>query len=282
MADKAFMVLADGSLSAEPIEARNLRPGDFNKRFKCCGFGCEAEMVAVHGSHSNYFREYSKLRTQHTFLCPFNEEGATKKVAHLDRQGSSIILKDLFERFGNFTHRGKKDPNGNEPTGDIDPVGGRRTGIKPIERCSRSPRDLAELYCLLATSETDDTYANQKVRDILLDRRSIENYRKKKLSDGQCVITLCHKMDYRKFDLDSPHWNTVILCDAFYYTERTSPIFFRVNTTPEGWNQIIHCDKKSIIAICSCWHPYNDSANEYESELVMPGQILILDSSKVY
>jgi hypothetical protein len=288
MADKAFMVLEDGSLSAEPIEASKLRPEDFNKRFICCGNGCSAEMVAVHGSPSNYFREYSKLRTQHTFLCPYNEEGAIKKVAHLDHYGKSTTLEKLCDRFGSSYVSGGGTSTVGKFILNNGPGNGGRINAKPIERCARNPRNLKELYLLLATMDLDETYAGQHVSDILLDHRSIDDYRSinacGKRLDNEPAIVICKKVNPQTYNLKPPDYGSLILADAFFYRDHASPIFFSFGVTPVISKQIIHSQKNEVIVLFSRWNSVEYAGKqymEYVSDPVSPGQILIIDEDKI-
>lgn len=192
MADRARLVI-DGN-DVKVVLANELTEEDRNKEFRCCGGGCNAQLVPRIGYVRQFFTEDPKLE-QHIYACPYKESYDSvreRTVARLARNVDEFSFDDLFEVVSKHKDTSRSPKGGGDGgNGDDDPddKGGEGGGNPLIlqREIVRPPRTLKEIMLLLVELDLE-IYGKTLVRDILVDRRSVLQYRRNGVHGPKIVI----------------------------------------------------------------------------------------------
>ena len=196
MADRGFEVLEDGRMIE--VEAKDLSEDDKGKSFLCCdnprGVPCLAKLtLVVRAGGKKFFA--ARGQPGHKPFCQFNKSTEYRRLAHIDPTGAGDKPDTILDRFNheNFKTHGVRHTSGDRTKEKNDPGEDYEEENRIIQRVPGRPNSLKELVLMLLSLSEEDYYAGVRVRDFLLDHRSIRGFRKNGLDEGQVAIAICAK-----------------------------------------------------------------------------------------
>lgn len=281
MATEALRISDDGPNKI--VNINSIDKEDRNATYICCGMVrgklCRAKMIPVFGE-TPYFR--SAPDSKHIYACPHDESKRAVIRRHLDVTGSKTTVEELLSDFDKGeTQVRKKQASQGAGTKTSEKGEAKQAKEEPMRiiREARNPRNLKELCELLVNTEPDELYANTPVRRIIVDRRTIKDYRADGLSDGQTAVVLCSRIKSESLDRYFPDRDPqeLVLRDAFSFESQKKPMLFAFRTSLAVKNMIFSAPKEHIIAIFAQWHPHPKNPCTYICDHVQPGHVFLAE-----
>lgn len=204
MADKIEIQLPNGEWEERTAETISEKEEYYPMR--CCGKNkkgdlCHAPMGPVHLTkpcpHIT-FRQKNNERV-HILNCEYDERRESEISTHLDYRALGSTSEDIWKSMRKKQKRnnvkGKKpvDPDGGSG-GDGETTGGAEPAPRPIRRKSVLPTSPEALTALLLDLPIDAPYANTYVRDLIIDRRTVDSYRANGIPQDKYVLVLAKRL----------------------------------------------------------------------------------------
>ena len=235
----------------------NITHDELKCEMRCCGRNrrgelCHATMTPVGFETVDGKRKHFKRKsgtTPHICGCKFDESGDYTYVARVDTRAEGFTAEDLWKSIKKKPKGGKgKGGGGGGPGGGVSGVPGGDKGriSKPIKKTLRLPNALMQYIEVLGNLRIEDHYADALVRDLIIDKRTVEYHRHKEIPEGKPIFILAKKLAFecRIFEADKYEY---VLVDAGYDAakekEPTNCLQFRFKLHGEASKKFRNCLK---------------------------------------
>lgn len=279
MADMVEVLLPNGervvrtsdNISEEELDYPMRCPGKNRK-----GSVCHCPMSPVRKNLPYKHIEFRQARDEivHIFGCEYDKRRDKQIISCLNYRAVNEMPQDIWKAMSKkHNPKGKNkgkpvDPNG-EGGGNVE--GGRQDPeAKPILRKSKLPGSPEALAGVLLSLNVDDLYANTYVRDLILDERTVERFRRDGISNDTYVLVFAKKLARENRTFTANDFEFVVadcLYDASKEAEPYNCMQFRLSLCGKAWKTMHkYCklkDKNTYIVIFSRWTVDPDNKNVY-------------------
>lgn len=231
MADAVEVYLPNRVWVRRTTESISIAELGYPKR--CCGKDsdgnwCHVPMISVNKQNPYphiVFRQKNNER-YHIPGCIYNESRNKEIVCHCDWRAKDATSADLWKAMMNS--KNERIGGGNKaPVETIDndgtELGGVEKGVRSVEKKSILPSSPEKLAKMLSCLPIDRKYADANVYDLIVDRRTVMNYRKYGIPQDKYMLIIAKKLarENRTFDVSADEF---VVVDCMYNASvRKSP-----------------------------------------------------------
>ena len=251
---------------------------ELNYPMRCCwinkkGQPCHAPMVAERHMNRVHFRQKNGEKV-HILGCVHDERRKKETITHLDRRAYGHEPIDVWKAMK--TEKKRRAPqNGGDDTGGgsiggVDVPGGSEPNPRLIQRRETLPKSPVMLAEVLLELSIDADFANTRVGDLIVDHRTINDFRRDGIPDGAFVLVLAKRLAVSNRTFVAPK-DEFVLVDCMYDASKEAIPYnymqFRLNLTGDARDSMFKYLKlkghNTFIVIFSRWKKDPDNMNTY-------------------
>lgn len=270
--DGTWVVRTSGNISEEELKYP----------MRCCGknkkgMPCHTPMIPVHRNYPYKHIEFRQLNDEvvHILGCPHDKRRDFEISSHLDYRALGDKTEDIWRAMmKNPTNPGNgKGKQTAQKDGDIDGFktgGDRDSKSRRIVKKTKLPSSPEVFAEVLLSLDINAPYANTYVRNLIIDQRTVDQYRAEGIPEDKYLLVLAKKLTMKNRTF-SANKGEIVLVDCKYdFAKEADPIGcmqFRLSLHGKAREHMFEYLKlkgnNSYIVIFSRWKRDPENENTY-------------------